>query len=95
MGFAVHQEKTTYGLGYLSTLAKKKDDAILNKAEAIADARIKIVQNHWYVPHYTASVPQEGILSEQILSRRPTELHILNDRFLGKRKIGIYELRIR
>ena len=29
---------------------------------------------HWYVPHYTPSIEQENILSNQILSRPPTEL---------------------
>ena len=48
--------------------------SFLNKAEAIANARIEIVYNHWYVPHYTRSIPQQGILSKQILSKTPTDL---------------------
>ena len=30
-GFAKHQEKATYGLGYKLTLAKNKDDAVCKK----------------------------------------------------------------
>ena len=39
--FAQHQAKVTYGLGYKLILTKNKDAADLNKAEAIADARLK------------------------------------------------------
>ena len=40
----------------------------------IADSRIKIDHVHWYVPHYTPSIRQPGILSKQISSKTPTEL---------------------
>ena len=45
-GFAEHQEKATYGLGYKLTLTKNKDVAVIDKANAIADARIKIDHIH-------------------------------------------------
>ena len=73
-GYAEHQEKSTYGLGYKLTLTRNKDDAGIDKAGGIADARIKIDHNHWYVPHYTPSIQQQSILSKQILSKTPTEL---------------------
>ena len=73
-GFAEHQEKVTHGLGYKLTLTRKKDDAVIDKAGGIADARIKIDHIHWYVPHYIPSMSQQGILSEQILSNKPTQL---------------------
>ena len=41
---------------------------------AIADARIKIDHIDWYVPHYTPSIQQQNILSNQILKKLPTEL---------------------
>ena len=41
---------------------------------ALEDARIKIINIHWYVPHYTPSIPQQGILCKQILSKTTTEL---------------------
>ena len=73
-GFAEHQEKATYGLGYKLTLTRNKDDAVIDKANAIADARIKIDHIHWYVPHYTPSIQQQSTLSKQTLSKTPTEL---------------------
>ena len=73
-GFAEHQEKHTYGLGYKLTLARNKDDAVIDKAGAIDDARIRIDHIHWYVPHYTPSIQQQSTLSKQILNKTPTEL---------------------
>ena len=48
-GFAEHQEKATYGLGYKLSLTRKKDDAVIDKANATADARIRIDYIHWLV----------------------------------------------
>ena len=73
-GFVEHHEKTTYGLGYKLTLTRIKDDAVIDKAGGIADARIRIDHIHWYVPHYTPSIQQQSTLSKQILSKTPTEL---------------------
>ena len=73
-GFAEHQEKATYGLGYKLTLTRNKDDAVIDKAGGIADARIRIDHIHWYVPHYTLFIQQQSTLSKQILSKTPTEL---------------------
>ena len=72
-GFVECQEKATYGLGYKLTLPKNKDVAVIDKVAGIADARFKSDHIHWYVPHYTPSVQQQSILSEQILSKAPTE----------------------
>ena len=77
-GFAEHQEKATYGLGYKLTSTRKKDGAVLDKAAGIADARIKTDHIHWYVPPYTTSIQQQGILSKQILSETPTELRYID-----------------
>ena len=73
-GFAEHQEKATYGLGYKLTLTRNKDDNVIDKAGGIADARIRIDHINWYVPHYTPSIQQQSTLSKQILSKTPTEL---------------------
>ena len=73
-GYAEHQEKATYGLGYKLTLTRNKDDAVIDKANGIADARIKIDHIHWYVLHYTPSIQQQSTLPKQILSKTPTEL---------------------
>ena len=71
-GFAEHQEKATYDLGYQPTLIRKKDDAVIGKAAGITDAGSDHI--HWYKPHYTPSIQQQGVLSKQILSKTPTEL---------------------
>ena len=42
--------------------------SFLDKAAGIADARIKIDHIHWYVPHYTPSIQQQGILFKQKLN---------------------------
>ena len=73
-GFAEHQEKATYGLGYKLTLTRKKDEAVIDKAAGIADARFKIDHIHWNVPHYTPSMQQQSIMSKQILNETSTEL---------------------
>ena len=73
-GFATCQEKGTYGLGYKLTLTRNKDDAVIDKANGIADARIKFDHIHWYVPHYIPSLQQQSIMSKQILNKTPTEL---------------------
>ena len=73
-GFVEHQEKATYGLGYKLTLTRNKDDAVIDKAGGIADARIRIDRIHWYVPHYTPSIQKQSTLSKQILSKTHTEL---------------------
>ena len=73
-GFAEHQEKATYGLGYKLTLTRTKDDAVLDKVEGLPAARIKIDHLHWYIPQYTPSLQQQTILSKIILSKTPTEL---------------------
>ena len=54
-GFAEHQETATYGLGHKLTLTQNSDNAVLNKANATTNAKIKINSFEWYVPHYTPS----------------------------------------
>ena len=72
-GFAEHRKKATNGLNYKLTLTRNKDDAIMDKTMGIADARIRIGNIHWRIPHYTPSIQEQGILSEQILNKTPTE----------------------
>ena len=72
-GFAEYQEKATYGLGYKLTITRNSDNAVLNKGNAINNAKIKINALEWYVPHYTPSIQQKSILSKQILNKTPTQ----------------------
>ena len=73
-GFAQHHLKSTYGFGYVLTLTRSNDSAVLKKEDAINNAKIKIKSNHCYVPHYTPSIAQQAILFNQIQSKTPTEL---------------------
>ena len=76
-GFAEYQEKGTYGLGYKLTLTGNTNNAVLNKANAINNGKIKINALEWYVPHYTPSMQQQNILSKQMLNKTPTQIQYL------------------
>ena len=73
-GFAEHQDKATYGLGYKLTLTRNSDNAVLNKTNATPIGKIKINSIEWYVPLYTASLKEQGILMKLIMDKIPTEL---------------------
>ena len=73
-GYAEHQEKATYGLGFKLTLTRNTDNAILNKDNATILGKVKINAIEWYIPHYTPSMSQQALLSNQIVNRIPTEL---------------------
>ena len=79
------------------TLTRNKDDAVIVKGVGIADAKIKNDHIHWYVRHYTPSIQQQGILSNQFLCKIPTELRYfersvfmkeVNIQILWKFKLG-------
>ena len=74
-GFAEHQQKATYGLGYKLILTRNSNSAVLNKGNAINDAKIKISSIEWLFQHYTRSVKQQTIIMNQIVNKEPTELH--------------------
>ena len=76
-GFAEHQEKATFGLGYKLTPTRNKDEVVIDKVDGIADARIKNDHIHWYVPHYIPSMQQQAIMSKQFLKKTPTELRYI------------------
>ena len=63
------QEKVTYGLRYNLTLTMNKNAAVLNKAEAIADAELSVKSLDWYVPHYTLSTERQVLLSKNFYVR--------------------------
>ena len=76
-GFAEHQEKGTYGLGYKLTLTRNTDNAVLNKDNAVANGRVKISSLDWYVPHYSPNLEEYNKLMIQIKKKTPTLLHYL------------------
>ena len=94
LGFAEHQEKAAYGLGYKLTLKRKKYEGVKDNAWSIADARIKTDHIHWYVPHYTPSIQQQSIISKYILSKTPTELrHVERSLFLFMKEVNNQNLK--
>ena len=76
-GFAEHQEKGTYGLGFKLTLTRNTDNAVLNKDNAVANGKVKINSLDWYVPHYSANLEEYNKLMTQIKKNAPTLLHYL------------------
>ena len=77
IGFAEYQEKATFGLGYRLILTRASDNAVLNKTDATNLGKVKINAIEWYVPHYTVSMSQRAVLSNQIVNRKATELKYL------------------
>ena len=73
-GYSKYQEKATYGLGYKLTMTRNSDNAVLNKANATNNDKIKTNAIEWYVPQYTPSMQQQSILSKQILNKTPTQI---------------------
>ena len=76
-GFVEHQQKATYGLGYKLTLTRNTDIAVLNKDNATILGKVKIIAIEWYASHYTASMSQQAVLSNQIVNKIPTELQYI------------------
>ena len=72
-GFAEHEEKATYGLGYKLTLTRNTDNAVLNKDNAVVNGRVKINSLDWYVPHYSPNLEQYNKLMTQIKKNTPTQ----------------------
>ena len=76
-GFAEHQEKGTYGLGYKLTLTRNTDNAVLNKDNAVVVGRVKINSLDWYMPHYSPNLEEYNKLMNQIKKNTPTQLNYI------------------
>ena len=74
-GFAEHQEKGTYGLGYKLTLTGNTNKAVLNKDNAVGIGKIEINSLDWYIPHYSPNLEEYNNLMIQIKKKTPTLLH--------------------
>ena len=74
-GFAEHQEKRTYGLGYKLTLTRNTDNAVLNKDNAVVVGRVKINSLDWYMPHYSPNLEEYNKVMNQIKKNTPTQLN--------------------
>ena len=66
LGYAEHQEKATYGLGYRLILTRNTDKAVLNKDNTVVLGRVKINILDWYVPHYGVNLEEYTKLMTQI-----------------------------
>ena len=56
------------------TLTRNSASGALNKDNAIPLGKVKINAIEWYIPHYTTSMSQQTVLSNQIVNKLPTEL---------------------
>ena len=88
---AKDQEKATYGLGYKLTLTRISDNAVLNRTNATAIGKIKINSIEWYVPHFTASLKEKGIIMNQITDKIPTELRYV-ERSVSMKEVNTQNL---
>ena len=65
-------------------LTRNTDNAVFNKDNATILGKVKTNAFEWYVPHYTASMSQQAVLSNQILNKIPTELQYIERSVLMK-----------
>ena len=68
-------KKASLGLLYRLKLTRKTDNAVLNKASATNNAKIKINIRHWYVSHNSPNLEEYDKLMKQIMNKTPTNLH--------------------
>ena len=80
-GFAVHQEKATYGLGQKITLTRNTDNAVLDKDNATNFGKNEVVAFDWYIPHYMPSISIQDVLFKPISSKTPTKLQYVKKSF--------------
>ena len=73
-GFAEHQKKAIFGLGYKLTLTRTSDNPNLNKDKAINIGKTKTDSIECSIPHHTPSINKQAKLSKQILNKVPTEV---------------------
>ena len=75
--FAEHEEQTAYVFPFNLTIKKNSNNAVLIKADTIADAKIAVKNMDWYVEHYTSSIEQQANTYKQILSITTTEIRYI------------------
>ena len=74
-GFAEHEERASYGLGYKLILTRNGDNCVLIETNATNNAKNKINGFEWYIPQNTPNMEEQKIISQQILGKITTELH--------------------
>ena len=58
IGLDEHRKTATFGLGYKLTLTKNTDNVVINKDNAINNAKVEIIGLDWYIPHYSPSLEE-------------------------------------
>ena len=75
-GFA-EQEKITYGLGYTLTLKRNSNNDAILRGNAVDAAKVVVKDISWYIPHYVPIIENQQLVMDQILNKKPTELHYI------------------
>ena len=86
-GFAEHEKRATYGLGYKLNLTRNSYNSVVKKANATNNARIKINRFEWYLPHYTPSMEQQKTISKQTSGKITTQLQYV-ERFAFMKEVN-------
>ena len=88
-GFAEHQDKCTYELGYISTIQRVSDNHVLSHPAGDNDAanmalagRVIIDDISLYVPHYFPNWSNRKLLLGILIPELQRNSHILNDHFI-------------
>ena len=77
LSFAVHQERGTYGLGYRLTLTRNSDNALLNKGNALNNAKIISNNIDWMLPTFKPNLEQQNIIMNQIVKKMAIRLRYI------------------
>ena len=77
LNFAVHQERGTYGPGYRLTLSRNSDNALLNKGNALNNAKIICNNIDWMLPTFKPNLEQQNVIMNQIEKKMAIELRYI------------------
>ena len=76
------KKKNTFGRRYKQIPTRNIDTAVLNKAESATDPKIVISSTDQFVTHYTPSLEQQALLSNQNHVKHPRSSEASKDLFL-------------
>ena len=78
------KEKVAYGLGYTLTLKRNNNNDPIIRSAGVDAAKNVIKDIGWYDPHYTPSLENQQIMTDQLLNKDPTELYYMERIVFGK-----------
>lgn len=73
-GFALHQDKIIYGLGFMLTLKRASNDNAIYRLGGVDAAKIEITDIALYVPHYTTSLENQILVTEHVNNNNLTNM---------------------